>query len=376
MRVREFLEDVVPGDLHEKRVQGLAAGVEGVLHAASLSVSAIGKGYAAVNGSSAKHGIKQVDRLLSNAGVVVWDLFQSWVPFVVGDREELLIALDWTEFDKDAQSTIGACLVSSHGRATPLIWKTEKKALLTDGGRSDEETFLLYRLREVLPAGRRVTLIADRGFGDQALYQTLMEWGWDFVIRFRDCIHVTDAKGETRPAKEWLLKSGRARMLKSVGVTVDQTPIAAVVCVHAKDMKDPWCLATSRADLSATQVVKLYGRRFTIEETFRDLKDPRYGFGLVSHRVSKPERRDRLILLFAITHALLTLLGAASERIGYDRMLRANTVKTRTHSLFTQGSFYFDALPNMSEEKARPLMDAFDEVIREHAFFRHLYGIL
>lgn len=370
------MRDVVPGELHEKRVQALAGGVQGVLQAASLSVSAIGKGYAAINGGSAKHGIKQVDRLLSNAGVDVWDLFRTWVPFVVGDREELLVALDWTEFDKDEQSTVAACLVSSHGRATPLIWKTESKALLTDGGRTDEESLLLYRLRDVLPEGRKVTLIADRGFGDQALYELLMSWGWDFVIRFRECIHVTDAKGETKPAKEWMSPNGRARMMKKVEVTDKRTPIAAFVSVHDKAMKDPWCLATSRADLTAPQVVTLYGRRFTIEETFRDLKDARYGLGLVAHRIGKPARRDRLFLLFAITHALLTLLGAASERVGYDRMLRANTVKTRTHSLFTQGSYYFEALPNMSDEKLRPLIEAFDDIVREHAIFRDLYGIL
>ena len=166
--LEDFVRDVVPGDLHEKRVLSLAGGTRGVLKGSSLSVSMIGKGYAAANNSRAKHGIKQVDRLLSNEGIQVWDIFETWVPFVVGDREELVIALDWTEFDRDKQSTIGACLVSSHGRATPLLWKTEMAKVLTDGGRTDTETLLLYRLREVLPAGRKVTLLADRGFGDQA----------------------------------------------------------------------------------------------------------------------------------------------------------------------------------------------------------------
>jgi hypothetical protein len=33
---------------------------------------------------------------------------------------------------------------------------------------------------------------------------------------------------------------------------------------------------------------------------------------------------------------LLTLLGAAGEGLGYDRMLKASTVKRRVHSLFRQ----------------------------------------
>ncbi len=31
---------------------------------------------------------------------------------------------DWTEFDADNQSTIALYLVTKHGRATPLLWKT------------------------------------------------------------------------------------------------------------------------------------------------------------------------------------------------------------------------------------------------------------
>jgi hypothetical protein len=45
---------------------------------------------------------------------------------------------------------------------------------------------------------------------------------------------------------------------------------AAVVCVKESGMKENWCLATSRTDVSGKDVVKLYGKRFTTEENFRD----------------------------------------------------------------------------------------------------------
>ena len=47
---------------------------------------------------------------------------------------------------------------------------------------------------------------------------------------------------------------------------------------------------------------------------------------------SRPDRRDRLLLISALAIAVLSLLGAAGERIGYDRWLKANTVTRRTHS--------------------------------------------
>jgi len=74
-----------------------------------------------------------------------------------------------------------------------------------------------------------------------------------------------------------------------------------------------------------------------IEPAFRDTKDLRFGMGLSSTRIGEPTRRDRLLLVSAFATALLTLLGAVGESLGMDRLLKSNTSKTRTHSLFRQG---------------------------------------
>src|SRR5579862_2269655 len=93
--VHEFLNRVFTDDLHAKRVLSLANGALGVMTGAALAVSLIGQPLATARGLIAKSGIKQVDRLLSNAGVVPWDLFGSWVREVVGPRPEIVVAMDW-----------------------------------------------------------------------------------------------------------------------------------------------------------------------------------------------------------------------------------------------------------------------------------------
>ena len=374
-QVHEFLSGLFGEDLHAKRVLSLALATLGAVHAASLSVYAIGQALAMARGTQGKHGVKQVDRMLSNDGIDVWHLFSLWVPYVLGQRSEAVVSLDWTDFDADDHTTLMATLKTRHGRSTPLVWMTVQKSVLK-GMRNEVEDAVLWRLRECIPAEVKVTILADRGFADQKLYALLGKLGFDYVVRFRQCITVTSEQSERRTAAQWVPEAGRARKLQKAQVTATRCPVGAVVCVKKKGMKEPWCLATSRQEDSAAKIVGLYGRRFTIEEKFRDLKDSRFGMGLSAMHVAEPERRDRLLLLGAMAGALLTLLGAAGESLGMERYLKANTSKRRTYSLFRQGYMYYQAIPNMPEHRLLPLMERFAQLVRDQPFFSETFGFI
>ena len=73
----------------------------------------------------------------------------------------------------------------------PLLWLSVWKDELKDQ-RNDIEDTCLRRLSEVLPPGCRVTILADRGFGDHKLFAYLADLGFAYVIRLRGNIHVTD----------------------------------------------------------------------------------------------------------------------------------------------------------------------------------------
>jgi len=368
-----FVESIFAEDLHAKRVLSLANAVTGVIAAGALGIHAIGRGLASAKGLVERHAVKQVDRLVGNRKAVLEDLFDLWVPYVLSGRVVAVINLDWTEFDDDDHSMLVASLQTKHGRSTAILWKTVVKSELK-GNRNRHEDELMVRLRQLVPLSVRVTIVADRGFGDQKLYEFLEELRFSYVIRFRGNILVTTSKGEARTAGEWVGQGGRMRVLRNVFVTTDHYPVTTVVCVHERGMKDPWCIVASDWTLSGSDIKKCYGKRFTCEETFRDVKDLHFGMGMSWQPIGRTDRRDRMMMLAVIAMALLTMLGEAGERSGLDRLLRTSTRKRRQLSLFRQGLRWYDLMPTLREDRLQLLIEHFVAVMKEHELSREISG--
>ncbi len=375
--IMRFLDSIFEGDLHAKRVLSIANAVLGVIVNASLSIFSIGQGLALARGLNTKHAVKQVDRLLSNQSINVSSFFSYWIPFIIGQRKSIIVAMDWTDFDRDNHAVIAINLVTTHGRATPLLWKTVGKSDLKNN-RNRYEDELLSKLKDAIPNDLQVMVLADRGFGDQKLFEFLeKELGFDYVIRIRGNITITDEKLEdSRAAQDWVGTNGRAKKLKNAFVTQNLYQVGAVVCVHRKQMKEPWCLVSNKMDIKSNEAINLYGKRWSIEPNFRDTKDAHFGMGMEQARIKSKERRDRLLLIGAMATALLTLLGAAGESLGYDRMLKVNTVKRRVQSLYRQGVLLYQLIPTMPKEKLHPLMTKYAELLKEQKVFDQALGFI
>ena len=72
---------------------------------------------------------------------------------------------------------------------------------------------------------------------------------------------------------------------------------------------------------------------------------------------------------------LLTLLGAAGEALGYDRHLKSNTTKRRTHSLFRQGCMLYELIPNMPAHLL-PLVERFAAMLADQPVFAETFGAI
>src|SRR5690606_18356070 len=111
---RGIVHAIFEPDIHVARVRSIANGVAGVLEASMVSIGAIGRAYACLSQITTKSGIKQVDRLLSNDGVVLDQVMPAWVRHVVGDIPSAVVAMDWTDFDDDDHTTLCISLITTH----------------------------------------------------------------------------------------------------------------------------------------------------------------------------------------------------------------------------------------------------------------------
>lgn len=373
--IQAVVGEIFGEELHKKRQLSLAYASLGLFESESLFLHDMGLGMAESRGVNKKHATKQIDRMLSNPGFDIWTLSSCWVPYVVGSTTKLMVALDWSSFGGDEQHMLCLNVLTSKGSSTPLLWRTvDKKRLKHNRARYEDQ--LLSRLKEVLPSGVTITLVADRGFADKKFFQFLeQELHFNYIIRIKSNTIIRSDKGLSQKACDWLAPTGKAKALKQASITHQAYPIAQFISVQDKGMKAPWYLVTNLTDVPTRLLIRHYSKRWKIEPYFRDIKDGRFGYGLRQTHIKSEERRDRLFLVVALCYTLLILLGQAGESIGFDKYLKVNTVKTRTHSLFRQGQFYLDYFRHFDQEKKKRLIETFAQQLAQHDFWLAFYDI-
>jgi hypothetical protein len=379
-RMEALLQQMIGDDTHAATSKAIGDAVKAIGSAARVGLGFIALTLSVHLVLPLKESHRRIERLLKNPKLGLdWRGF-SYVRHVLGDRTEALIALDWTDFEHDGQTTLCAYLATKHGRATPLWWKTVSKKGLTPDERIQAEDEVLTGLRNAMGSNVRVRLLCDRGFVDAERVELWTAWGWDYVIRIRRNTMITDATGKSKRADEWLRGDGRAIRLAGASFTRSRQPVGSFVAVKQSSMKEPWLLICDAGVAAASEAIALYGMRFTTEETFRDQQDPRFGLGLDFLHLKDPAKRDRLLMLAAYTQVLLTLLGAAGEACGLDVTLHpkggASQGKKRIYSLFRQGCIWFTLLPSLPEQPRGRLLDAFEQILQQHQLESDLLSVV
>jgi len=268
-----------------------------------------------------------------------------------------VLLVDWTHLDAQHSALVAA--VPTSGRSVPLYFEVHPR--LWVGKRVVERRFLAA-LEEVVPTGVRPCIVADAGFRNP-WFKALVRMGWPLVGRLTSRVLIARGTLPWERASNIYAQAGaapqslgRCRVAKTspVELTVilskkfTRNPLRSAAhrrATHrgrgqsaknaARRAQEPWLLVTTLEDLSAREVVAIYARRMQIEETFRDAKNPRFGWSLSHARVSTQDRFTVLLLVVMLAFWTLLVLGKAAERVEMQRRFQANTVRhRRVFSLF------------------------------------------
>ena len=297
--------------LRRSQAKTLAALVASAMHCQRVSLANLGRNLA----GTIKHQIKRAWRFCSNERIEPTDAMRGIVAKLLKKRKKkLLIALDWVDI-KGFQTLLASAVLK--GRSTPIAWASTTNHVY-DGHRSRNafEESLLLVLRDMIPWSVKVVILADRGFGRTALASFCQKQGFGYLIRIQPKVTVR-LKGFHGKLLDYPVKKGIAKVLQRISYRSDGAVTQSVVVRWRKDLPEKrdecWFLMTDQPG-TAHQLCRLYGKRMTIEQLFRDDKSKRNGWSLRDTQITRPDRLDRLLLILAIAYLLLCGIGLLAKQ--------------------------------------------------------------
>ena len=326
-----------------------------------LTSAGLGRG---IRGAVAdKHNIKRVDRLLGNRKLhaEMGDIYGAMARKVLGRMRRPLISVDWTDAGNNFEALVATIAID--GRSLPIYGEVHP---IAKGTRTAVEMAFVVTLKErIVPEDCRPIIVADAGFRCP-WWQAVASVGWDFVGRISSLVKLAPANAQGydpenhllwRPARAFFSKAtSRAKNLGAYYVSRRNGLQASLVRyknlpkkrqgarsvtrkgVHPgsssykkyqRRAQEPWLLVTSLKDADPRQVVKIYARRMTIEETFRDMKSHRFGWSYEDARCKSAKRIAVLFLIAALAMSALILAGWLAEKAKIQRHFSANTIRKR-----------------------------------------------
>ena len=295
------------------------------------SLAQLGRILAVNCGVAVKHCIKRVDRFVGNDRIEPTEAMRGLVQWLAKSREKLLVSLDWVDIRHFH------CLVAAtrlKGRAIPLVWGVYR---YEDYYRSQNniEYGLLHALRTMIGQSVQVTILADRGFGRAEMARECQKLGFHYIIRIEPTVWVRN-RHFNGLLKYYPIGRGHSCLLREVFYRKEKPVSQHVAIVWQRDQEHPWYLMTDDDQLRAKALSKVFAKRMTIEEYFRDAKSKRNGFALRLIQIKDSERLSRFLLILAFAYIFLVAIGLYAVKRFSPGQWCSNNRKAEC-SLFTIG---------------------------------------
>ena len=298
-----------------------------------------------------KHKIKSVDRLIGNTNLhaelpmVYKEFFQ---PFIAS-LSTLYIIVDWSGCCREDIHMLRASIVHN-GRSVTIYNEIHPQKML--GNRTVHKDFLAALYKQI-PLGKKVVIITDAGFATP-WFNAVLKLGWDYLGRLKGDVKILlDDHPRWMRAKNLHKKAnarGRYEGYSTIGSS-SSTPVGGNIYSYKKKPKNrkgkskypdvnkqysasnrtPWIIATSlkNHNYGKNPIRELYEKRMQIEQTFRDDKDPRFGFGWRFSRNNCMKRISVLCLIASIAAFFLLSIGIFAEKLGLNRKYQVNSIKNK-----------------------------------------------
>ena len=359
MHVQKFLHKVLGGVIHKRRLDSLSEVVLTAIKIKEVNLTRMGRSLSLP--IQERSGIQKVNRLLGNEHLRKdkIKISKEIAELLIGNKGRAEIIVDWTKYPRSKDAVLRAALVSS-GRALTLYEERHSEKSIGNG--RIQKAFL-KQLKWIIPKGCKLVIITDAGFHNP-WFKEVLKLGWDYIGRIRGLKHYSRDGKDYLPCSDlykfasevvsyegkviltrknkletnfYLVKAklkGRKNRTKTGAVRKDKDSKA-----YSRSYREPWLLASSlKGRLAAKKVEKIYARRMTIEESFRDLKSSRYGLGLNEGRTRRKGRRDVLLLIAMLASIVAWLAGRLGEELNLQYQFQSNSVKhRRVISLFYLG---------------------------------------
>jgi DDE family transposase len=337
---------------HRARERALMKLVHALLDGSKLSLTQLGRHRA--GSAYEKHHIKAADRLLANRHLHAErdGIYRALARTLLTGIKRPMIIVDWSDLEPRRRWLVIKAAAAVGGRAVSLYEKVYPMKRY-NSPRTHRE--FLLKLKTILPEGCKPIIVTDAGFRGP-WFKAVEAHGWDWVGRIRNKIkyyhtdsgrwrytdtlykqattrvqHVGEVSLSPRYRyrfRMYLVRAYKASRRRARRGERAKRPHART---YRRLHKAPWLLATSLPHKagSSRKIKQLYAQRMQIEETFRDTKSHRWGFGLHYARCDNGRRLEVLLLIAALASLVLWLVGLCGKVLDWSRRLQANTERRR-----------------------------------------------
>jgi hypothetical protein len=234
---------------------------------------------------------RYISRVLSNDLIRVPDVMNGYITDLMqmqkNNNRTVVLMLDQSKIADSFECLMLSMQVGE--RAIPVLWKVRK----TEGNIGfNVQQKLLDEVKDMIPEGTDILLLADRFYGTQSLVSWCKRNKWGYRIRLKKNLIFLEDGGEI--TCDEMVKYG---VRSAIGVYFNNSKCKTNIGILWEDgHKEPWIIAM---DCKPSEYNILdYAMRWGIECMFSDFKSR--GFSITKTQLKHDERIERLILILTI----------------------------------------------------------------------------